>query len=258
MVMEDEGAQRLETAFGQGGLFQQGYDVAPDDIRRLQWGLRFTPAACMALGLVGLATQQPAIHFVLAPLGIVPFWFPSGHPFDVLYNRVLRHLWGGVELPPNPIQRRIACVAGGSMNAAIGAAFVAGQVPAAYALGAILVTLQVVVITTHFCLASWMFEGLLRVLGRWTPPVPVATARQLLASGAVLVDVREPHEFASGSLPAARNIPLSRLPDAVADLASPVVVYCRSGIRSQQAARLLRDQGRAGVHDLGAMARWGR
>lgn len=85
-------------------------------------------------------------------------------------------------------------------------------------------------------------------------------ARALVASGARLVDVRSPGEFAGGHLAGALNIPVGELGDRVAevgDKAKPVVLYCASGMRSASAAGILRRAGFADVHDLGAMARWG-
>jgi phage shock protein E len=85
-------------------------------------------------------------------------------------------------------------------------------------------------------------------------------ARQLVASGARLVDVRSPGEFAGGHLTGALNIPVGELGTRmgeVGDKTKPVVLYCASGMRSASAAGMLRRAGFADVHDLGAMARWG-
>ncbi len=245
-----------QAVSGASALVQQGYDYSPRQLEELSWGLRFTPAVCMALALVGLATRQPAIHFALAALGVLPFWFPAAHPVDLFYNRVLRPLWRGVALPPNPLPRRIACLMGGAMNLGIAAAFVAGKPPAAYALGAVLVALQLIVITTHFCVASWMYEGLLRTLGRWVPLVSVATARELLAAGGELIDVRSPEEFARGHLAGARNVPLERVAETLSGQRDrTLILYCMSGLRSQRAVQLLSRTGHERVHNLGAMTR---
>lgn len=63
--------------------------------------------------------------------------------------------------------------------------------------------------------------------------------------GGVLIDVREPNELKQGYIPGAVNIPLSRLRTRVAEIPQdrPVILYCRSGMRSKQAARLLRRHG---------------
>ena len=70
------------------------------------------------------------------------------------------------------------------MNVGVGSAFAAGDVPLAYGFGAVLVTLQLIVITTHFCVASWMYEGLLRLLGQWIPPISSERAHALVEAGA--------------------------------------------------------------------------
>jgi rhodanese-related sulfurtransferase len=147
---------------------------------------------------------------------------------------------------------------GGAMNLGIGTAFTFGSVTTAWALGAVLIALQLIVITTHFCVASWMYEGLLRLLGTFAPPIPVEEARELLRSGARLVDVREPAEFARGHLPGAVNLPvdeIERRADEIAD--RPAVLYCQSGLRSQRALQVLHKRHAEGeFHNLGAMSRW--
>ncbi len=61
-------------------------------------------------------------------------------------------------------------------------------------------------------------------------------------SGVVLIDVREPSEFATGHLPGAINIPRGVLEfqieshPGLAALPRPIVLYCRSGGRSALAA----------------------
>ena len=241
----------------QRALVQQGYLYSSAELAELSWGLRFTPAVCMLFAACGLATQQPWIHFGLAILGILPFWFPAWHPFDRLYNHLLRPLWSGVALPPNPLPRRIACLMGGSMNIGIGIAFVAGHLPLAYGFGAALIALQLIVISTHFCVASWMFEGLLRLTGRWNPIISVERAKQILEEGGQLVDVREADEFARNHLPGAVNLPLDQLEQHLGQLrARPAVLYCQSGLRSQRATQLLKGQGLDHVFSLGALSRW--
>lgn len=239
-----------------GALVQQGYDYPAERLSELSWALRFTPSVCMAGAVVGLVLQAPAIHFALAALGIVPFWFPAWHPVDRFYNRWLRPLWNGVALPPNPLPRRIACLMGGAMNLGIGAAFMAQNPALAYGLGAMLIVLQLIVITTHFCVASWLYEGLLRLTGTWIPRIEIDEARRLLAAGAELIDVRSPAEFARGHLPAARNVPVERVVAALAGAEPRVrLLYCQSGMRSQHATHLLRRAGHLHCHNLGAMSR---
>jgi hydroxyacylglutathione hydrolase len=66
----------------------------------------------------------------------------------------------------------------------------------------------------------------------------------LLATGEVdVLDVREPAEFATGSIPGARNVPYRLLPTAV-DLPAdrPLVTVCETGPRAAVAASILRSR----------------
>jgi len=84
-------------------------------------------------------------------------------------------------------------------------------------------------------------------------------ARQMVAAGAKLVDVRTPNEFASGHLDGAVNIPLQELPKRFQEIGPPstaVVVYCAKGPRSAMAEQFLRQQGFGQVHNLGGMGTW--
>lgn len=73
---------------------------------------------------------------------------------------------------------------------------------------------------------------------------------------AVLVDVREPDEFASGHVPDAINVPLSGLAQItrmVPDASVPLYLYCASGARSRRAAKALADAGYQDVRNIGGM-----
>lgn len=74
-----------------------------------------------------------------------------------------------------------------------------------------------------------------------------------------LVDVRNSVEVLEGTIPGARVIPLSALPDSIASLdqMAPVVVYCGSGYRSMVAASVLQASGFDDVSDLvGGFGAW--
>ncbi len=84
-------------------------------------------------------------------------------------------------------------------------------------------------------------------------------AHALVADGAALIDVRSPEEFASGHIDGARNIPVGQIGQRAAEVGDkdgPVVVYCRSGMRSAQAKSTLESAGFTKVHNLGGMSRW--
>ena len=69
--------------------------------------------------------------------------------------------------------------------------------------------------------------------------------KEVIAEGALLVDVRSAGEFASGSAKGAVNIPLDRINSQLAKFKGKknIVVFCRSGNRSAQAKSILEQNG---------------
>lgn len=77
----------------------------------------------------------------------------------------------------------------------------------------------------------------------------------------LVLDVREPAEFAAGHLPKARNIPLKELGNRLDEIGKykerPVVVTCRSGPRAGSACRMLKRAGFGTVYQLkGGLNAW--
>jgi phage shock protein E len=82
------------------------------------------------------------------------------------------------------------------------------------------------------------------------------TVKDKIAAGARLVDVRTPAEFKDGSYPGAINIPISVLPVRMNELEpkdKPIVLFCASGARSGQGARLLKQAGFTDVVNAGGL-----
>src|SRR3989338_4715894 len=79
----------------------------------------------------------------------------------------------------------------------------------------------------------------------------------------VLVDVRDPDEYRDGYIEPATNISRGslefRIGAAVTDPATPIVLYCQTGLRSVLAAKALRDLGYTNVVNLqGGFQKWAR
>ena len=78
--------------------------------------------------------------------------------------------------------------------------------------------------------------------------------------GHVIVDVRRPDEFAAGHIPGAICIPNetieSEQPEELTDLDQVILIYCRSGNRSKQAAQKLFDMGYTNVYEFGGINDW--
>ena len=83
-----------------------------------------------------------------------------------------------------------------------------------------------------------------------------STVREKIAAGARIVDVRTPAEFKDGAYPGAINIPISSLPARMSELEpkeAAIVLYCASGARSGQGARLLKQAGFTDVTNAGGL-----
>jgi rhodanese-related sulfurtransferase len=77
-------------------------------------------------------------------------------------------------------------------------------------------------------------------------------------AGAVVIDVREPYEYASGQVPGAELVPLGSLPAHAAGLPGdqPVYIICATGNRSLSAARFLSGHGVDAKPVAGGTSRW--
>lgn len=89
------------------------------------------------------------------------------------------------------------------------------------------------------------------------PRAPEGLVAEKLAAGATVVDVRSRGEFLTGAHRLAVNIPLQELTPRMAEIPRdrPVVLYCASGLRSGQAARILAKAGYPDVVNAGSLAR---
>ena len=87
-----------------------------------------------------------------------------------------------------------------------------------------------------------------------------AKARMDSGDPVIILDVRRADEFAEGHIPGAILLPNEDIgterPDALPDLGAEILVYCRSGRRSQAAANKLVARGYAAVYDFGGIVDW--
>ncbi len=117
--------------------------------------------------------------------------------------------------------------------------------------------------TTRFILslvtALFMLFGAQQLQAAET--VAAVQAQAMVKQGALLLDVREPDEFATEHAPKAQLIPLeqfsARMQEVAAYKDKPVVVMCRTGRRSAKAAQLLQDAGFSQVSSVeGGIEAW--
>ena len=79
-------------------------------------------------------------------------------------------------------------------------------------------------------------------------------------SGYIILDVRTAEEYAAGHIPNAVNLPNEEIgaapPELLPDKEQTILVYCRSGNRSKQAAEKLCAMGFSDVREFGGIIDW--
>jgi phage shock protein E len=112
------------------------------------------------------------------------------------------------------------------------------------------------------------FAGLIMITGCTSPEqityrnLSPAEAHQRLQSGdeVVLLDVRTPAEHEELRIPGSLLIPLDVLeaeaPVQIPDKDAPILIYCRSGSRSMDAAEILIGLGYTDVTNIGGIIDW--
>ena len=77
---------------------------------------------------------------------------------------------------------------------------------------------------------------------------------EIVANGAIIIDVRTKGEYQSGHLKNSVNIPLDALPNNLSklDKTKPIITCCASGMRSSNAESLLKSYGFTDVYNGGS------
>jgi len=90
---------------------------------------------------------------------------------------------------------------------------------------------------------------------------PQEAKAMMAGENVIIVDVRTPVEYEQGYIPGAILIPNETIttvnkPQALQDTDAIILLYCRSGNRSAQAARKLVSLGYTQVYDFGGIIDW--
>jgi len=140
-------------------LEAQGFcDLDNATLSELAPWLRWSPALCTIVMTVGVALRAPVVLWDLAAIAFLGALLPF-HPFDLVYNHVVRHLTGTRPFPPNGPQRRFACALAGTWLVATGWAFRTGAVTLGLVLGVSLTAVAALVSVTHVCIPSMIYNA---------------------------------------------------------------------------------------------------
>lgn len=95
-----------------------------------------------------------------------------------------------------------------------------------------------------------MFNTIKKLLG-----IKTTDYAQLMAEGAIIIDVRTSGEFNTGNIDGSINIPVNKLSASINKLKAkkkPIITCCASGSRSASAKAILERGGLANVYNGGS------
>jgi len=126
------------------------------------FGNRFAYTLCGAIVASGVATANIPIigaMTIVVFLGVVlPY-----HPFDYIYNNVLRNLLQKPKLPRRSKQIKFACTIATLWLIATSSLFYVGFATAGFVIGGLLVSVAFLVITTDFCIPYTVYNLIFKV-----------------------------------------------------------------------------------------------
>lgn len=147
--------KRLET---------QGYKGLTDaELNDFKFGIRFAYFLCTSLVVVGLlltSLEILTVAMIVAFFGSVSAY----HPFDYLYNYLVRHLINKPRIPHRSKQGRFNCAIATVWLAGIIFLFYAGLSVLGYVAGGILVSVAALVSTTDICIPSMIYNSIFQRL----------------------------------------------------------------------------------------------
>lgn len=88
------------------------------------------------------------------------------------------------------------------------------------------------------------------------PSISTTELAAKLATNIEIIDVRTPSEYRSGHIAKAKNVPLANITSYSGPKNKPVHVVCQSGMRSKNAANILKKNGYDVINIRGGMNHW--
>jgi len=108
---------------------------------------------------------------------------------------------------------------------------------------------------------AWLMVDLIRNRGNKSQLSPVEATLLINREDAIVIDIRDPAEYAQGHVPNARHIPAGELARRSSELEKwknqPLILCCATGARSNAALETLRKAGFDKLYNLrGGMMEW--
>ena len=147
--------RRIERIKEQGYFNFSNYEIA-----QIAFGNRFAYIVCTIVLIYGVVSASVPILMAMLLIAFGGVVLPN-HPFDYIYNYVIRHMLKKPKLPQRSKQLKFACSIATSFIAVTIFLFDANYMTAGYVVGANLLFSAVLVSTTDICIPSILYNKLL-------------------------------------------------------------------------------------------------
>jgi hypothetical protein len=139
-------------------LKEQGYGSFEDQtISELAYGIRFPYRLCAIVLFIGVSTANIPILLIMMVIAFFGVVLPN-HPFDYIYNYMLRKYMNKPKLPPRSNQLKFACLMATPWIGATIYLFLNEYMVAGYVLGSLLIGTASLVGTTDRCMPSKIYN----------------------------------------------------------------------------------------------------
>ena len=144
-------------------LKAQGYcNLSDAEISELAFGNRFAYIVCGSIVAVAVATAHVPTLIAMTIVAFFGIILPY-HPFDYIYNHVLRDMLNKPKLPLRSKQLKFTCVIATLWLIATTYLFYSGFTIPGYVLGGLLVAVAFIVSATDFCIPSTIYNYIFRI-----------------------------------------------------------------------------------------------
>lgn len=141
----------------------QGYcNYSDANLSELAFGNRFAYIICSIILLIGVTTANIPILATLMIISLFGVILPY-HPFDNIYNHLLRGVVNKPKLPPRSKQLKFACTIATIWIGIHIYLFYVGLTIAGYVSGGLMFSITLLVSTTDFCIPSTIYNLLFKV-----------------------------------------------------------------------------------------------
>lgn len=136
----------------------QGYTMQTDsELSDLAAGNRFAYQLCTAVLIVGITTTNLPLLLAMDVIAILGVLMPN-HPFDYIYNGLIRKILSKPALPARSAQLQFSCSVATAWITLTLLLLNASMMITGYLMGAMLIGVAILVSTIDLCIPSLMYN----------------------------------------------------------------------------------------------------